>query len=1151
MKLYSDYLEVNKNFQTSINLELDLNNESKIDEYIPTTDICDVLKRYAKTIMGKTKDKATLLVGPYGKGKSFLLLVLSYLFGKNKDSQCWVNLVNKIGKIDHELYELLIEAKKKNVSLLTVVVNSYYDNVVQAFQVGLHETLQREGISDIVPRNAFDVCVDLLDKWKKDPNINEAVFEKCKKINNVDLDELRKGLKQCSPASYKQFEDLYNCVNIGLEFNPLINNEIGKIYAETASQLSKYNYNGIFIIFDEFSKFLEINSVNLSQDLKTIQDMAEQCSRSGKDGQLHLCCVTHKSISLYRPNSKQPSNADSFKTVEGRFKEIKFNRSVEENYQIIAATLIKKRKYEDIVNDALKENEVFLKNLNESNLIDMNVFKECYPINPLTLYFLIQISEHYAQNERTLFTFISDTDDNSFNSFIHSNGSGMFNIDKIYDYFSNVFRNEELNSARNIWYRSESILSKIEDPEERKIIKALAVILITNDYEKVPPNRHIISLSLCLDEDLTEKYINQLIGEGLIRRNLLNNLLSFSLSNTKQIDESFKIYYKSKFDIDKAGATLEAVAYSSYTLPRKYNEENKITRFYKNVYYTDKQFADIANFDYFFESNYCDGVIVHLLNISMSEKAIKEKVDSLNDKRVIVKYPKTKIKVDEFYQPVALYECLEDITRQKGIDDVAANEIELLKEECIEDIQTLLSNHFDKNFDFYSILKKDNMSYSDLLSETMSQCYSVCLLFNNELINKKVVTTQYQKAVNHVIDWLLISGKEEDFAYSPTSPEASIKIAVLDNNNTDDESSRNFKNIVDEITTAIKTSKGTRLSVVSLLDKYKYMPYGIRDGVLPIILAKAFSALPDDIVLYFANKEIDFCASNLIKTINNDKYEIRFSRSSKEQLKYLYEMMELFKANRSNLFRQDVSNLANAIRKYFIGLPQIVRCCTKLNNILKLPGMFLDYKAIFLLGNINPYESVFEKTKEVFEGVSYGSLSGNTKIIFDTPNLYLDNYKNDIVDKIKETFGFSKKESLRSGFANYFLKTLGPNTRPILNQTDKDIYDVLSQLPNYDDLGCVNVISRAITNLYIDDWDRDNKEKVIAALEHFKESIEKCDSIKADENILEQAMNTSVEISDVGNFLKNNLEEVLDEYSESIDVSEKIAVLTEILKKYL
>ena len=64
INMYSNYLSINKNFQSSVNLELDLGKESKINEYIPTTDICDVLKRYIKVALGNSKDKATTLIGP-------------------------------------------------------------------------------------------------------------------------------------------------------------------------------------------------------------------------------------------------------------------------------------------------------------------------------------------------------------------------------------------------------------------------------------------------------------------------------------------------------------------------------------------------------------------------------------------------------------------------------------------------------------------------------------------------------------------------------------------------------------------------------------------------------------------------------------------------------------------------------------------------------------------------------------------------------------------------------------------------------------------------------------------------------------------------------------------------------------------------------
>ena len=549
--MYSSYYYINKNFQSSINLELDLYDEDKINEYIPTSDICDVLKIYIKSILGINNEKSTTLVGPYGKGKSFLLLVLSYLVSKNKSSSCWKNLVEKIKIVDQELFNLLKEVEKRDISLLTILINSNYDNITQSFQLALNESLKREGLDNLIPQTIYTLCLDIIDKWKNNKEIKANLFKKCIEINKINLPELEDGLKNNSPVSYKQFEDLYNCMSIGLKFNPLVSNDVVKLYSDVNYELGKNGYNGMFIVFDEFSKFIDSNSSNLMVDLKIIQDMAECCSRSDKKQQMNLCCVTHKSISLYSTVNKKGNDINAFKTVEGRFKEIKFNRSLEENYQIISYAIKKIDKNNEIAKEFVDKNLEFyneIKSLDifNDNNIKNDLFIGCFPLNPLTAYMLIQLSEIIAQNERTLFTFLSDSDENSFNSFIHNNSDGLFNVDKIYDYFTNLLQKEETNSIRNIWYRSEAILSKVETNFEKRIIKVLAICLMLNDYDKLSPTNEVIALSINADINDVKITIENLINRHYIRKNILNNMLTFALSNSKHIDDSIEYLSKTK-----------------------------------------------------------------------------------------------------------------------------------------------------------------------------------------------------------------------------------------------------------------------------------------------------------------------------------------------------------------------------------------------------------------------------------------------------------------------------------------------------------------------------------------------------------------------------------------------------------------------------
>ena len=77
MKINSlnEVINFDSNFKTAINLYLSLNKKEKVISYIPTKSSVAILNDYLCSVV-ENKQKETLLVGPYGKGKSHLLLVL-------------------------------------------------------------------------------------------------------------------------------------------------------------------------------------------------------------------------------------------------------------------------------------------------------------------------------------------------------------------------------------------------------------------------------------------------------------------------------------------------------------------------------------------------------------------------------------------------------------------------------------------------------------------------------------------------------------------------------------------------------------------------------------------------------------------------------------------------------------------------------------------------------------------------------------------------------------------------------------------------------------------------------------------------------------------------------------------------------------------
>ena len=103
---YSSLVSSNDNFQSSVNLQFDLNRLNKINSYIPTQQSVIILKRYLNAVYNTkyNEDNATVLIGPYGRGKSHLLLVLSAIIsGKAEQAD---GLIKGISEIDEELVNI-------------------------------------------------------------------------------------------------------------------------------------------------------------------------------------------------------------------------------------------------------------------------------------------------------------------------------------------------------------------------------------------------------------------------------------------------------------------------------------------------------------------------------------------------------------------------------------------------------------------------------------------------------------------------------------------------------------------------------------------------------------------------------------------------------------------------------------------------------------------------------------------------------------------------------------------------------------------------------------------------------------------------------------------------------------------------------------
>ena len=1146
MMKYSNYISIGEQFKNSVNIEYDLLNFEKLGLYIPTEDICEVLSYYFNSIMDNSFNRSTILEGPYGKGKSYLVLTLLQLLLLDSKEKNVKSFLKKLKDVNIELFNRYLDIKESGKKLLPVIINSNYVRLPQALNVALKDALYRVGLNELFPNTAYEVSLSVIEQWKNDVEIDKKVLEKCIEKTGSTLNNLERGIKDYNVESFNKFVELYNCIVKGLSFNPFASDDVVKNYSDISYKLEDYGYTGIFIVFDEFSKFIESDNDDLPKDLKVLQDLSEMVNRSGNIGQMHLCCITHKSLSSYYKNKKE-TTINLFRTVEGRFKEVRFNRSLNQNYQIISMTLIKKKGFNSFYENQFKKNKEFYDNVSDYEIFnDINhdlVFKGCFPLNPLTTFAVVNISEMIAQNERTLFTFISDNDTNSLSTFIKNSDEGLFNVDKIYDYFYNLLGKTDEEEIRKLNYKAQICLSKVGDNLSKRIIKVLTIIKIIGN-DSFAPTISIISSCLNVKESEVSIALNSLMNKKLLKKSFATEYYDFALSSSKIIDAKVDAFLISKAKNENLSLVLNKVFDSEFVLPRKYNARHKMTRFYRRKYIADFELMNINSFDFFFNKEFCDGIIFDVLNTGIGAEEIRTHFSHIKSNETVILRLTDKEIDTSLRNEIFRIDALQSILLEKDLDEIVKDETKLIIAEETTELEQLLFRIYSKdNTELVSVY--DTTNYFELLSNVMEHVYSCTPIVNNEMINKEQnVSLQYIKARNIVVNLYLekciSKDQNELIGFTPTSPESTVFNSIKET------SSIEKRTILDSVKKFLNLSEGNKQCASNIIIKLRKSPYGVRSGVLPLIFAMAISELDDNVLFYFDRKEIDLTAENLNKMIAKpDRYYFSLEKGSTEKTEYLYGLLNIFDLKTTNNYRDDIKLAVTYIQKWLMSLPRIIRSQSKASNFIKINQDFIEVKKIFTIFNINEHEALFEKLPAVFDN-DYKKVIEMMTLYKKSCSRYIQSFATNLAKQIKELLNANYKSSLISAFEDW-IKETGANQR-VLENKEKDFLSIFVD-KDYDDLSVINKISKNLVHTNLMDWERDNSIDILSFIENL------CDSIK-DRKMISEIIDVSYndlteknneEMSVMGNLLKNNVEEVFDEFGDSVSNEEKIKILTKLI----
>ena len=1209
-KALSDLVYTDSRFQTSVNLRIDLDNPEKIKGYIPTKASAGIMNQYLNDIAsGAGKNSrhgyATALIGPYGKGKSHLVLVLLQLISGKKSSEL-SELVRKIGEVDKETGKTASEIYDQELKYLPVLISPSDLDLNKEFILSLDESLKMAGLEKISPDSYYSEALKVIEKWKSGYPEAYDNFQKMIKENGYTAASFTKELRSFGNNAYELFCKIYPKLSSGSRFDPIIRMDALGAYREVNDVLcSQYGYSGIFIVFDEFSKYVEGHDKGtFAADMETLQKMCELAGSEQKCSQINLLIIAHKSIKECGTDL-DAAMRKQYEGVEGRLSERDFVVSGKNNYELIKNAIHKTelgcaeleksafaKTFEQISDDS-RDISCFNSLFANKREFDDVVAKGCFPLTPLASLLLLGISEKVAQNERTVFTFISCDEYGSLNRLIkEQRPPQMYYVgaDAIYDYFSGLFKENVSNpQIHNEWLKAEYAIGRSDDQTEKKVIKALALINMIGNTDELPAVDKTIALSLGMPLDDVNKAIASLKERQLILFRSRLQVLAFRNNVGINLDQEIKNITAS---METGFQTEKELAVSSdieYILPRIYNQKNGMTRYFRYVYMTAEQFESLPSVDMLLDKdNFADGCIVGIAEgnesdkkkITLAEgnspekKKIMDHCKKLDDERLIVIVPHERFGAEGPLKKAAAVRKMMADQEFISQNEVMKQELELYLEDLLFEINSYLDQMYLPENGRCDVLYKGSEhkafksapQFNHFLSDICSSFYKDSPYVNYELINIRNVSGQYLKARNNLID-VLLSGADISKYENGTSPECMlyrntiVRTGIMNpiGNITDDGSRAAAKVIEDFISESI----GKKMSFDGLYRRLLGRDYGMRQGIIPLYIVCRLIKLNDMPVVYLQDNEVEVNAE-IMNNINNDpaQYSLYIEKQNGEKEKYLQKLEAMFPVQSTSGIgsakHMRFSNIVKGIQTWYRSLPQYARHFSGCEEEIS------GFRNIFQRQEINPREVLFEKLPLLFDKkADYTNAAKQISGIYDILSNAMDKELDRAAQEVRGVFGIREKDSLSGGLREWYGKQSSAARSYIGSSRCNNLMSYLGELKTSDDRAIVQKMSKIVLDIYSEDWTDDSLGDLVTALNETKCEIEKQSDERKDSigtNTIRFTGSDGAEIDRTFNtekndstsyFLMNAIESAINEFGDSLETNQKVSVLVQTLEKLI
>lgn len=817
-KLLSNYFSLNRRYSRSINIERDLERSEALAGYIMTERSLDALRRILTGFANPETNRAWTLTGVYGTGKSSFaqFLISACADRENHQRQQALALLESTLESDSQEYLALSE---------TIPNQGFFRAVVTAQREPLSHTIVRA-----LHRGAEVFWRDIAQS--KQPKVARGLVELKAKIDAGTTIKSR---------------------------------AIPSLVQEVA-QAAK---TPVLLVMDELGKNLEFVAQNQGQeDLYLLQQLAELPRDS--NSQVYLIGLLHQSFADYgeRLSSVQ---RNEWAKIQGRFEDIPFKDSAPQMMRLMGKAIERSgaEKFAcAIANQAEEWFELLPKELTAD--ISPEVVNSTYPLHPVAALVLPELCTQYAQNDRSLFTFLTSAEPYSFNRYLEETQvQGMelptLKLDRVYDYFIEAV-GMGITSRPKLqrWIEVQGLINDVAktlDADSLRVLKTIGTLNIVTTTGALKATRSLVSLALSNSVQESENWqraIDNLLQKGIV-------------TYRRQVDE-LRIWEGSDFNVDSAVADYLAKQRSPLVellceirpmaplVAQRHSYLTGTLRYFERRYLDES--TNLSKLSCLNED--ADGLIADWLGEELPQRVPAMTTDG---KPLIVlcaaKLETLRMQAREF----AALKYIQQASELQS-DGVARREVRYRLVQAEELLDESLNQAFDvaenRNVCWIQAKRETIRDVRDLnakLSQVCDRVYSKTLFLWNEHINRRDLTSQGVKARMELIAAMLEKSDLERLGFEGYGPEVSLYDSLLAETGIHQEDGDELgiypppddsgvSTVWEAIEEFYLEAKEQQQTLDLLYQRLQAPPYGMKQGAIPVLLAAVLLYHVDDVGVY-------------------------------------------------------------------------------------------------------------------------------------------------------------------------------------------------------------------------------------------------------------------------------------------------------------